>query len=210
MIYHCRQVPTGPLRRHGAPSINRPTKIACSMIQRGRASHPGRSAQWRRGAAAALLGVLSVVAAVAEDRGLPACAPRAHHDAGRLNIALEPEGYGIVAPCRANLEFYIAQNTPLRSIEAAIRVSAATEAELTAKAMTVDLERTDYGMFAARIAIGAGGFPACRRLSVQLELGDCRGVGGEPIPCPAVRLKAPALFAEMWATGEDLVVCRDD
>jgi len=192
-------------------SADMAASIACFMIRRGRDAYPCRSAHWRRGAATALLGtVLSVAGAVAGDRSLPACPPRAHNDAGRLNIALEPEGYGIVAPCRANLEFYIAHNTPLRSIEAAIRVSGATAAELTAKAMTVDLERTDYGMFAARIGIGEEGFPACRRLSVQLELGDCRGEEDTPIPCPPVRLKAPVLLADFSATGADLVVCRDN
>jgi len=64
-------------------------------------------------------------AAAAGEGRVAACAPRAHNDPGRLNVAVDIEGYGIMAPCRADLVFHIAKNTPLRSIEATIRVSTA-------------------------------------------------------------------------------------
>lgn len=79
----------------------------------------------------------------------------------------------------------------------------------SSRCLRVALERTNYGMFAARVDIGSDNLPACRHLSIGLELGDCRGKRGEAVACPVARLRVPELFAEFTVTGQNLVVCRD-
>jgi len=138
------------------------------------------------------------------------CEPRATSDPGRLNIAVELDGYGFVPPCRPNLEFYIARNTPIRSIDVMIRVAAREGDVLSTETAGVDLEHTDYGMFAARIGVDPVADQSCPELSVVVEVDNCRGEGAEVIECPVIRVKAPKMFAGLSVFGENLNICHDD
>lgn len=155
--------------------------------------------------------VLFVVSgSAAGDGGDAACEPRGNNDPGRLNIAVEPDGYGVVPPCTSDLDLYIARNTPLRSIDAAIRVSTRDGGVLSTKTASINLERTDYGMFAARIGIGPEAKQTCPSLSVRLDIKNCRGDGDELIECPQIRVKAPQMLAGLSVSGENLNICHDD
>lgn len=154
--------------------------------------------------------LLVVSGSAAGDGSDAACEPRGNTDPGRLNIAVEPDGYGVVPPCTSNLDLYIARNTPLRSIDVVIRVSMRDGGVLSIKAADIDLERTDYGMFAAQIGIDPEANQTCPSLAIGLEIKNCRGDGGGLIECPKIRVKAPQMFAGLSVSGENLNICHDD
>lgn len=155
-------------------------------------------------------GVLAVSGPATGDGNVVACEARSNTDPGRLNVALESDGYGVIPPCTPNLELYIARNTRLRSIDAVVRVSTRDGGVLSTKAADIDLERRDYGMYAARVGITPEAERFCRGLSVNLEIRNCHGEGGEPIECPKVRVKEPQRFAGLSVSGENADVCHDN
>lgn len=158
--------------------------------------------------AAVTLVALAGSRAVAVDH--VSCSARSNTDPGRLNVALEQEGYGVVPPCESNLTLYIPQNTRLRSIDAIIRVSTSGDDVLGTHASRADLERTDYGMFATRIGIEPEAGKACAALSVNLEIRNCRGDRDDLIACPEVRVKTPTAFAGLSVSGDSLNICHDE
>jgi len=170
---------------------------------------------WKPGREALLVlylggAVLFVVpGSVAGERSVGACEPRANTDPGRLNIAAAPDGYGVIQPCGPTMEFYIARNTPLRSIDAVIRISMPDGEVLATEKAGIDLDRTDYGMFAARLGIGGELNQTCGGLSLDVEIENCRGQGAEVVECPEIRVKGAKLFAGLSVSGESLNVCYD-
>ncbi|MEX2523371.1 MAG: hypothetical protein WD750_00280 [Gammaproteobacteria bacterium] len=159
-----------------------------------------------------LAGIILILAAgSAEGDGNEAnCKARSNTDPGRLNIAAEPEGYGAIPPCKPYMDFYIARNTPLRSLEGVLRISTSDDDILSMKPVNIDLERTDYGMFAARAEITVEANETCPGLSVSLEVENCRGDGDRLIECPEIRVKTPRMFAGLSISGKDLSICYDN
>lgn len=155
-------------------------------------------------------GVLVVPGTAAGEGDIATCEPRANTDLGRLNIAVEPDRYGFSPPCTPNLDFYIARNTPLRSIDVVIRVSTRDNGAVGAETAGIDLERTGYGMFVGQVDVDSDADHTCRRLSVDVEIDNCRGGGAEVIECPEIRVKAPKMFAGLSVSGENLNICHDN
>lgn len=168
---------------------------------------------WRTALVSPLLaGTILILAAGSAkgDGGEATCKARSNTDPGRLNIAVEPEGYGVIPPCKPYMDLYIARNTPLRLIEGVLRISTSDDDILSMKPVSIDLERTDYGMFAARAGIAVEADETCPSLSVSLEIKNCRGDGNRLIECPEIRVKTPRMFAGLSVSGEELSICYDN
>lgn len=142
--------------------------------------------------------------------GAISCKPRNSVAPGRLNIAAEPDGYGVIPPCKANVSIYIARNTSLRSIDGVLRLSTPDGRLLSKETRQIGLARTDYGMFAAEVGLEPVSDTACPDVSIGLEIKSCRGGAGELIACPEIRVKSPPMFAELAVSGESLSICHDD
>ena len=153
---------------------------------------------------------LFLPAAAAAGTGTVRCEPKSNVDAGRLNITVEADGYGLVPPCKGNLNLYIPVNTSLRSIEGMLRLSTPDGHNLITGEAFVDLMRTDYGLLAAEIGLGPASEITCRRLSVGFEVENCQGNNGAIIECPEIRVKAPQTFARLEVSGKNLNICHDD
>lgn len=143
------------------------------------------------------------------DSGAMSCEPRSNTEPGRLNIAAEADGYGLVSPCKARVSLYISENTFLRSIEGVFRLSTPDGANLSTKEARVELVRTDYGMFAAEVSLGPGSDNACHGLSVGLAIKNCQADDGAIIECPDIRVIAPQMFAGLEVSGNKMNICHD-
>jgi len=151
-----------------------------------------------------LIGVLWIVAACfsPEPGFLVTCEPRSTTDPGRLNIAVAPsDDYGIAAPCQANLDLYIAQNTPLRSLDAVIELSSPGGDVLTKEPVSVDLEPTDFGTLIAQVDVNVAVNQSCQSLTANLDIQHCWGKGGEQIERPEIRAR-PLMFADLSVSGD--------
>ncbi len=153
---------------------------------------------------------LFLSAPVIGDGGMTSCKPLSNVEPGRLNIAVMADDYGFIAPCKANVSFYIPKNTSLRSIKGMFRLSTSDGNNLSTEESFIDLIRTDHGMFAAEVTVSPVREKACRSLSVDLEIKSCQGDGGTLIECPEIRVKAPQGFAGLEVSGEKLNICYDD
>ena len=172
-----------------------------------------RKAQRRLLLVLLLVGVVWIVAACfsPESGILVTCKPRSTTDPGRLNIAVRaPDDYGFIPPCKTNLDLYIAQNTPLRSLDAVIELSAPEGDILTKEPVSVDLEPTDTVMLMAQVSIGTTADQNCRSLTANLDIQHCRGEGDELIECPEIRVKPLLMFADFLVSGENLDICYDE
>jgi hypothetical protein len=123
---------------------------------------------------------------------------------------VEPDRYGVIPPCKANVSLYIARNTSLRSIDGVLRLLTPGGSVLREETAQIDLARTDYGLFAAEVGLGPVSDTACPGLSVSMEIKSCRGGAGERIACPAIRVKVPQMFAALTVSGESLTICHAD
>jgi len=158
-----------------------------------------------------LLGVVLLMTASclgSESEVFVTCQPSSN---SRLNIIVRaPDDYGFVAPCETNLEFYIWQNTSLRSLDAVIELSTPDGDILTIEQVSVNLEPTDHGMVEAQLGIGTTANQNCRSLTANLDIQHCRGGGGERIECPAIRVRPLLMFADFSVSGENLDICYDE
>lgn len=157
-----------------------------------------------------LISIVWIVAACfsPEPGILATCEPSSNT---RLNIAVRaPDDFGVIPPCETNLDFYIWQNTPLRSLDAMIELSTPEGNILSQEPVSVDLEPTDTAMVMAQVGIGTPADQNCRSLTANLDIQHCRGAGGDLIECPEIRVKPLLMFADFSVSGENLDVCYDE
>lgn len=140
----------------------------------------------------------------------PHCQPRSHVAPGRLNIDSDTQGYGFEKPCQSFLHFYIARNTPLRSIDAAISLYDASAKPVRKARIRVDFENNQYGMLSKKYAIAPVDGYRCWDLIVNVDELICLGENEKIIECPAVRLKQTYSFAALTINGRALDLCYDD
>ena len=146
----------------------------------------------------------------AEDRCDAGCEPRSTKDPGRLNVTLDANDYGVMPPCTADLNLYIARNTPLQSLHGVIQMVSPDGGILQSMASRITLEHTDRGLLAAQLRIPADPTRSCRSLSVRLKIENCQGEDGTRIACPDVRVKVPQMFDSLSVVGDGLNICYDD
>jgi hypothetical protein len=157
------------------------------------------------------VGLMATSCWISSSEVLVPCEPRSNTDPGRLNIAVvPPNDLGVLSPCEASLDLYIAQNTPLRSLDGRIELSTTDGEVRSVEAVSVDLKRTDYGMLIAQVDSGTVADQNCRSLRASLDIQHCRGAGGELVDCPEIRVKPLPRFADFSVSGENLSICYDD
>jgi hypothetical protein len=160
-----------------------------------------------------LISIMWIVAACfsPEPGILATCEPRNTTAPGRLNIAVVPsDDYGITPPCQTNLDLYIAQNTPLRSLDGVIELSTPGRDVLTKESVSVELKPADFGTLIAQVNINAAADQNCRSLTANLNIQHCWGAGGDRIECPEIRVKPLLMCADFSVSGENLDVCYDE
>ncbi len=170
----------------------------------------GRKAWRKRWLMSLLVGIVLMIAACLgpEPEVFVTCEPSRNI---RLNIAVRaPDDFGFIPPCETNLDFYIWQNSPLRSLDAVIELSTPEGNILSQEPVSVDLEPTDTAMVMAQVGIGTTADQNCRSLTANFNIQHCWGAGGDRIECPEIRVKPLLMFADFSVSGENLDVCYDE
>ena len=139
----------------------------------------------------------------------PRCEPRSTADPGRLNIDTDAEDFALADPCRASLSFYIAGNTPLRSLSAEVALGDFDDNRVASETIDVEFGSMRAGMFSRTVSLSPVHGHRCRGLLAHIAELSCRGVDGHGIECPAVRLKTSYVFEDFTIDTEGLDVCFD-
>lgn len=141
--------------------------------------------------------------------GWPRCEPRNASAPGRLNIDVPAENHGAIPPCESALSFYIARNSPLRSVSARAVLVTPGGGVIHNEEFKAVLSGPESGLFHARIPLDAVESHNCRQLELKLEDFECAGGDGRRIGCPAIRIRQSPVLAGLSAGGGDLDVCME-
>lgn len=139
----------------------------------------------------------------------PRCEARLHTAPGRLNIDTGAEDFGIADPCRATISFFIARNTPLREVEAAILFTGAAGTSVGTEQVRVWFGEPDGGMYSEEVSVTPVEDHSCRSLVTRITELVCRDAQGGRIDCPSVALQTSYVFEDFTIDTGGLDVCFD-
>lgn len=136
------------------------------------------------------------------------CAPRSISEPGRLNLSLEVEDFGLVAPCRAKLQLYIARNSVLRAVEGRLRPVRQSSEDADTSRFSLPLEGPTGGLYRGEVSLPPWD-AACADTTVAIEILQCRDAGGAMIRCPEIGLTRSEGFATVTLGGAGSDTCVD-
>jgi len=139
----------------------------------------------------------------------PRCEKRSTSEPGRINIDTYAKNYSSIKPCESRIEFYIARNTPLRSVSSSVSVSHKGK-NIGKHDFQVNFTNTERALLKNSFELPAYDEYICSDLEAQLSTLNCFDASNQVIECPAIRLKTTASFDDLTLIEGSTDVCYDD
>lgn len=151
------------------------------------------------------LGVVEALSA----GSVPACKPRSAAAPARLNIDVSALRHGVIPPCEAVVELYIARNTSLRALAGTVRYVDSEGVAVLESPFVAKFEDGGNGMLQHRLVGPPVANLMCHDLDLVVELASCRDEMNRRIDCPSVRAKDSYVFERIVVHGDGIDLCAD-
>jgi len=140
----------------------------------------------------------------------PRCEARSHSDPGRLTLETRAQSFGATPPCHAYASFAIAANSDLRALTTRIRLVDGADGSFYDEVQPVVLSGPRAGMWLTEVPVDATSGPACRALTLIVQIMACLDQQHGTIPCPAMRVRESQVLQNVELEAAHASVCYDD
>lgn len=156
-----------------------------------------------------LVGCSEFDATLPGDGREPKCEKRSNIDPARLNIDSHAKDYGLIRPCRSYMEFYIAHNTQVRTIDGVI-TTFRQNSKLNSHEFQLNLSGPENGLFYYNYEVPPMKNYTCDEIIISIDSLQCHNGDAVEIKCPAVRLKTSMIYEDLRINMHTLDVCFDN